>query len=131
MDGRAGWEYAGGYSDYVEQHAPAAPCAARGPGDAGADEPGQHAYKQRTASPPRLSFKERRELAALPASIERLEAEQQSLQAQLFDPAFYQRAGAAIGTARERLAALEGAIASAYDRWQQLQTVADDAETSG
>lgn len=73
-----------------------------------------------TARPRKLSYKEQRELEALPARIEALEAEQQALQASAGDPAFYARPHAEVQAQLARLAVLGGEIEAAYARWESL-----------
>jgi ATP-binding cassette subfamily F protein uup len=111
-------EYDGGYDDYLSQRptevAPewkptAAPTiAARAP----------------SQRPRKLSFKEQRELEALPGRIEVLEAARQELHAAMADPAFYKKGGGEIVDARERLEALERELSLTYERWEALETLA-------
>src|SRR5690554_6834941 len=78
-------DYVGGYQDWLRQRRPAA------------DKPRTDAHKPaaREAAARRkthkLSYKDQRELDALPQTIEALEAEQEALHAQMADPAFYQQ----------------------------------------
>ena len=120
-EGRVG-EYVGGYSDWLRQRpAPQAP-ATRAAEAAKPDKtspPPQD--KPRTAKPAKLGFKETRELAELPARIESLEGEQETLHAQLADPALYQGDGSAAAEARTRLSQVEEALTSAYARWEALE----------
>ncbi len=112
-------EYVGGYDDWVRQR-PAAvlPAAAeRPPRPAAQPRPSPDTR----SAPAKLSYKNQRELAALPAQIEALEAEQADLHARMADPAFYQQAGGGIAVARERLAALETELEAAYARWEALE----------
>ena len=136
-DGR--WqECAGGYSEVeavrarVAQAAqaaqaakPAAPrerdaAVAQAPGEAPAAPPG-------TAKPPRakLSYKEQRELDALPARIAALETEQAALAARLADPSTYQaRAGedsASLKALNERAEAIEAELLECLERWEALE----------
>jgi ATP-binding cassette subfamily F protein uup len=67
---------------------------------------------------------EQRELAALPARIETLEAEVESLQARLADPALYRDQGTGVGAMRDALALAEGELEAAYERWSTLEAVA-------
>jgi ATP-binding cassette subfamily F protein uup len=69
----------------------------------------------------RLSFKEERELAALPARIEALETEQGDLHGRLADPCLYQGGGDAVVAAQGRLAAVEAELAEVYTRWESLE----------
>jgi ATP-binding cassette subfamily F protein uup len=69
----------------------------------------------------RLSFQERQELAALPGTIERLEADIAELHHVMAQPEFYQRPGAHIANERQRLSDLESRLATAYRRWEELE----------
>jgi ABC transport system ATP-binding/permease protein len=68
----------------------------------------------------KLSFKEQRELASLPAAIEALEAERDALRARAAGPAFYKEPADAIRDALARLEAIDGELAAAYERWSTL-----------
>ncbi len=113
-DGRIG-EYTGGYSDWrrvvlARDQAVAAPARP----------------KSRTPiRKAKLGFNERRELDALPDRIEELEERQQALHQRLADPALYRGDGAEVAGARQQLDALEGELASAYARWEELTQLAE------
>ena len=111
-------EYVGGYTDWVRQRAPA-PVAAS-PKRAAAPAAVARAEKAR-----RLTFKERAELAELPALIDALEREREDLYRSLSNPALL-RDGAAVAGARSRLGALDEAITSKSARWEALETIAAD-----
>jgi ATP-binding cassette subfamily F protein uup len=68
----------------------------------------------------RLSFKERRELEALPDQIEALEAELAEIDARLGDPATYRDGGADVAAWTARREAAQAAIDAAYARWEAL-----------
>jgi ABC transport system ATP-binding/permease protein len=82
-------------------------------GSGGIDEKGKRSDK--------LSYKETRELAALPAQIEALELEQTALHEQLADPALYQSGDAAAAAVRNRLTAVDEELTVAYSRWELLE----------
>jgi ATP-binding cassette subfamily F protein uup len=69
----------------------------------------------------RRTWKESRELEALPARIEELETRQTELHALMADPTFYQGDGEAIAAARDELEALTGELAAGYGRWEELE----------
>ena len=73
--------------------------------------------------PRKLSFKEQRELEALPQRIEALEAEQQRLYQIMSDPLFFQKGKEDVSNARARTASLERELADAYQRWEALETL--------
>jgi ATP-binding cassette subfamily F protein uup len=113
-------EYVGGYEDWLRQRGsePAAPAPKqakprkpRQPKPAAAPKP----------KPAKLSYKDQRELEALPARIEALESEQDGLHAAMADPAFYQQDKAAIAAAKQRAEVLERELSEAYQRWEALE----------
>ncbi|HNY66403.1 MAG TPA: ATP-binding cassette domain-containing protein [Deltaproteobacteria bacterium] len=109
-------EFVGGYDDYLRQR----PVASEPAGTA-RQEP-----RQKPARPARektrLSYKEARELEALPGVIEGLEREKEELAATLNSPEFQTLSDrGAITEASDRLDALEREIESAYRRWEELE----------
>jgi ATP-binding cassette subfamily F protein uup len=117
-------EYVGGYEDWLRQRpnlveadlqvrlgtAPAAggpegpPLRNQGPG-------------QRKAS-----YREQQELLALPARIERLEAEQQQLTAAVASPDFYKEPAETIARTLARVEAIEQELLEALERWDELDS---------
>ena len=69
----------------------------------------------------KLSFKEQRELKALPAAIEALEAEREALRARTTGPEFYKETKDAIRQALARLDAIDPELTAAYERWNALE----------
>jgi ATP-binding cassette subfamily F protein uup len=117
--GRVG-EYAGGYSDWLAQRAQ--PSAAPGAPEPSAPPRPSMATPASPTRPRKLTYRETRDLEALPGRIEALEAEQAELHGRLADAAFYRSgdAGAVLAT-RERLAALETELLAAYEHWEELE----------
>jgi ATP-binding cassette subfamily F protein uup len=72
------------------------------------------------AGPRKLSFKEKRELEALPERIEELEKEHEKINMQMADPAFYQQAGFVTET-KKRIEAIQSELAGHYKRWEELE----------
>ena len=113
--GRVG-EYVGGYTDWLHQARKAV--AGRGTTQA----------QTRTDSGPaarpavKLSYREQRELEALPARIETLETEQAELQERVSDSGFYRQPGEEIARALAQLETLNGELESAYARWEALES---------
>jgi ATP-binding cassette subfamily F protein uup len=106
-------EYAGGYSDYVRQRAPI-PMST-----------GERAEAARGISPARsktkLSYKETRELQALPAEIEALEAEQKRLFARMHDPEYYRQPAETLRADQARSAEIETLLMQKLERWHALE----------
>ena len=110
-------EFVGGYDDWLRQ---AAPVATSAPVQSAEEK----ARPRRQAERPRkLTFKEERELEALPDRIGALEAEQGSIHRTLADPEFYRTAGGGVAKLNGRLAELEADLAEAYRRWEELESV--------
>ena len=114
-EGRLG-EYVGGYSDWLRHRQHAASRAAVPPPAKGTAAPVKPAAKSR-----KLSFNEQRELDALPAKIEALEAERTSLQSQTLDPLFYKNPRDEVGATLARIETLERELEACYARWAALE----------
>jgi ABC transport system ATP-binding/permease protein len=71
----------------------------------------------------KLSYREQRELDALPAQIEALEQEQAALQEQLADGSIYGTDPHGAARMAERVAQIEDELMSALERWEQLGQV--------
>jgi ATP-binding cassette subfamily F protein uup len=115
-------EYVGGYDDWVAQRT-----VQTKPARLKVRE-----EKPKKEKPPlekrRLSYKERLELQELPPKIEALEKEKRDLTAMLSSPSFYADKDAAkIRTAGDRLASLDAELAIAYNRWDELEHLAGQA----
>ena len=115
-------EYAGGYDDWLRQR-PVVEVDLQVK-----KEKGKGRIRMRLAGPRKLSYKECRELERLPMEIEAAEEEQARLYAAMADPAFYQGEGTPVASAKARLAELEQLLATAYDRWQELESIKDKNE---
>jgi ABC transport system ATP-binding/permease protein len=123
-EGNGVWrEYAGGYSDYLQQRPPVPVVHAneagqtpvrRTPRDRSA---GETLVKTRT----RLSYKEERELAALPEDIESLEREQTELTVRMSQPDYHRLGGERLRGDRKRLAELEELLLERFARWELLE----------
>ena len=125
-DGRV-VDYVGGYDDWMRQRAAAAAAAAESiaparPITAQAARPAAPGAITPAARPRKLSFKEQRELEALPAAIEALEREQADLHAQVHGPDFYKSGADAIKAALARVEAVALELAAAYERWNDLDS---------
>jgi ATP-binding cassette subfamily F protein uup len=70
----------------------------------------------------KLSYKEQRELEGLPSRIEALEAEDRQLNAAIHDPDFYREPAETIRRTLGRLEEVHGELASAYARWDELDS---------
>jgi ATP-binding cassette subfamily F protein uup len=114
-EGNGAWcEYAGGYSDYLQQRPPTAPTAATAPPAAPKRAP---PGKSRV----RLSYKEQRELTALPGEIEALELEQAQLTERMSTPDYFRQASEQLRADRMRLDELEALLLQKFTRWEVLE----------
>ncbi len=69
----------------------------------------------------KLSYHEQRELDALPAAIEQMEAEKAEIETRFCAPDYFTTNAEAFLHDQQRLAELETQLASAYERWQTLE----------
>ncbi|MCB9830984.1 MAG: ATP-binding cassette domain-containing protein [Planctomycetes bacterium] len=116
-DGR--WkEYDGGYSDWQRQRKLEQVVEPETTGERKAERP--RAERRR-----KLSFKEKRELEALPERIEALETERDAIFALMASPDFYRSEGGEVAARQARLAAVEGELGAAYARWEELEALAE------
>ena len=114
-------EYVGGYDDWVrqDQFRKAKP-----------QESKKTALRKKnvadkeTAAPARkkLSFKEQRELEALPAQIEKLEDKQRELYGVMSGASFYKKPAAQISRLNGELKQVQQKLAKALARWEELET---------
>ncbi|HLV18736.1 MAG TPA: ATP-binding cassette domain-containing protein [Pseudomonas sp.] len=117
-------EYVGGYQDWLRQggsprllgveEARARPAPKAEPAPAPVAAP--------VAAPRRkLSYKEQRELEALPGQIEALEEELAALQQETAEPSFYQRPVEETRAALARLESLQHELDALLERWAELE----------
>ena len=81
--------------------------------------------RKQSERPRKLTFKEQRELEALPQRIEVLEAEQQQLYEAMSDPMFFQKGKEEVANVKARVSSLERELAEAYQRWEALENLQD------
>ena len=116
--GRVG-EYVGGYSDWLRQRG-TAPLSESGSAKP-REKPCETAKEKPAGKPAKLSYKDQRELDALPGKIESLEAQQTELQARTSDPDFYQQDQETISETMERLQSVADELEVCYERWAELE----------
>jgi ABC transport system ATP-binding/permease protein len=112
-------EYVGGYSDWLRQRRPIVDPASPPP----AAKTAAAAPPSRAAKPRRRSYKEQRELDAIPAAIQRLEESQAALQAVVSDPELFHRSPAEASAALQRLQRIAQELEAAYARWDTLESL--------
>ena len=118
-NGRVG-EFVGGYSDWAAQaeqaSAPAVPPPTTG-------KPSAKPVSSDPVIEPRkrkLSYRDQRELDALPGQIEAAEARMAELSSRMSDPAFYSQDAEKAADAGRELAQLQEALDALYARWEAL-----------
>jgi ABC transport system ATP-binding/permease protein len=119
--GRPGlWrEYEGGIEDWILQRdrsreSAAAPAARRASAAASAK------FNADASAPRKLSYKEQRELDALPALIESLEAEQKEIGERLASTTLYTDEPQRVPELQSRFEAIESELMQALERWEGL-----------
>jgi ATP-binding cassette subfamily F protein uup len=128
--GRPGlWrEYEGGYEDWKTQRARAQALAAastpapasRAAGAAPTSAPPPAEAGSSGAAPRKLSYREARELEALPARIEALEAEQKGIAERLASPELYATEPQRAGGLAARHEQIEAELMECLERWEAL-----------
>jgi ATP-binding cassette subfamily F protein uup len=109
-EGNGVWkEYAGGYADYLRQR----------PVREESVEKKAVAARERTRA--KLSYKEARELEALPGEIEALEAEQKELYARMHAADYYRQPPEALRADQQRVADIEALLLEKLERWEALE----------
>ncbi len=112
-EGNGHWkEYIGGYSDWLTQRPRLETTV---PSIASKQLSGA-----REKPKAKLSFKEQRELAAIPADIEALEQEQQSLTTRMSNADYHKQGAVAISADGKRAGEIEQLLTKKYQRWEVL-----------
>ena len=120
-------EQAGGYSDWEARGGRlVAEGATSGAGDnvtsTTTSTASTESSVQKAESPKRkLSYKEQRELDALPNQMEELEAKQAALEAEIADPSFYSQDQEVVTERLAELAKATEALDAALERWTELE----------
>jgi ATP-binding cassette subfamily F protein uup len=127
-EGNGHWqEYAGGYRDWLAQR-PAATTGAAASTMAPTGSAGDAGGVAPTAARRKMSFKEVRELAALPEQITALETEQRELTARMCQPDYFRAGAERMRVDRARAAEIETQLSTRLERWEQLERL--QAETN-
>ena len=110
-DGDGKWkEYAGGYSDYVRQRPEAKVVKTEAP-----------LVVREGSVRKKLSYKETRELQALPGEIAALEAEQKQLAEKMAGPDYYRQPPGVLRADQSRSAEIEALLTEKLERWEALE----------
>ncbi len=114
-------DYVGGYDDWLRQRQqPGAQAAAKT--KKARPEDGSAEQKPVIAKVKKLSYKAQRELDSLPARLESLEVEQNSLQAQIAAPEFYQQDKDDVAKTLAKLEQVGNELEQCFARWEELES---------
>jgi len=121
-EGEGRWkEYVGGYSDWRRAKRASAAAARAASEDQSAGKAAPAARAPRAAARTKLSYRESRELAELPATVEALEKEQGEISGTLADARLYRTDPAQVKKLQARFAEIEDALTEALGRWEELE----------
>ena len=113
-------EIVGGYADWLAWRQRQQRATSESP-QAAAPRVSAQAAPAKAVSKSKLSYKEARELEALPARLEALEAEQAQIAERLADPALYQSSPQEAAVLQARSEAIETELLDALARWEALE----------
>jgi ATP-binding cassette subfamily F protein uup len=130
FEGEGRWrEYEGGVEDWLVQSARTAAIqnasksgAIKDSSTLGTAQKDPQTAVKATPAPVKLSYKDQRELDALPGRIEALEKEQQALRDELADGAIYSRDAQRATALHARDAAIDEELMAALERWEALSS---------
>jgi ATP-binding cassette subfamily F protein uup len=112
-EGGGQWhEYVGGYTDWLRQRRPTGAPAAKTSGAQSSVRP-----KPKV----KLSYKDQRELTALPEEIEALEREQSELNTLMSAPDYHRRGPDKMREDRLRSEQIEALLLAKFERWESLE----------
>ncbi|HEY0563581.1 MAG TPA: ATP-binding cassette domain-containing protein [Methylophilus sp.] len=117
-------EYGGGYDDWL-RFSQSRDASSKNNVKKAAEPSPAKAIKSTQETPKKLSFKEQKELEALPALIETLENEQKNINQTLEDPAMYRDKPEQVKTLQARLLAIEAEVSTQMQRWDDLESRAN------
>jgi ABC transport system ATP-binding/permease protein len=123
-EGAGKWrEYVGGFTDWQVQSERSQQMAQEAPKEAAREAaPKESATGRNAQRTVKLSFKEQRELEALPDQIAALEAEQKTIGAQLEDGSIFAKDAAEGTRLTQRYAAIDEELMVALERWDELES---------
>ncbi len=112
-------EYVGGYDDWLKQSKSNIKKESAAAKAADTDERSTATAKETKAK--KLSYKDQRELDALPAQIETFETEVENLQTLMADDGFFKQEKDAIQKVQQQLSEAEAGLKHCYTRWEKLE----------
>jgi ATP-binding cassette subfamily F protein uup len=118
-DGRV-QEFVGGYEDWLRQRKSEVGSLKSERRSPSPQSPSPRSPVPSPRSSRKLSYKEQRELEALPSRIEALEFEQRALAGKIAGADFYKESAEAIKASLARVEELQRELTGAYARWGEL-----------
>jgi ABC transport system ATP-binding/permease protein len=112
-------DYPGGYDDWLIQR----PLQVEEKSDRSIKKPSTGKGNEKKDKPRKLTFKEGKDLEALPGHIGELEREHKGLYEKMSDPEFYRGTGENIAKAQARIDGIEKELKEAYARWEELEEI--------
>lgn len=115
-------EYIGGYSDWERVRPTAAQlAAAKGAAKIDPKRESKEPKPVAAAKQKKLSYKEQRELEALPLLIAQLEAEQRTISARLTDPEMYKQQPDEVKRLNDRFAEIDALLLENLEKWEVIE----------
>jgi ATP-binding cassette subfamily F protein uup len=114
-------EYIGGYSDWERVRPSAAQLAAAKGAVKNDSKTVLKEAQPAVAKQKKLSYKEQRELEALPLLIAQLEAEQKAISARLTDPEMYKQQPDEVKRLNDRFAELDALLLESLEKWEVIE----------
>ena len=106
--------YVGGYDDWLRQRPSSLETTS---------VPKVKKTRVKPQGPRKRSYKENKELEALPLKIENLEKEESELNAKLASPEFYRESGDRVAQTNARLQEIALLLQDIYNRWEELENL--------
>jgi ATP-binding cassette subfamily F protein uup len=117
-------EYVGGYSDWERFKSSVRPTTGEAPGSVkpGPAKPATAPETAPAAKQKKLSYKDQRDLEALPKTIASLEAEQKKITEKLADAGLYRDNPQEVKRLNERFAEIDLELLDCLEKWETLET---------
>lgn len=118
-------EVVGGYDDFHRWYEAQQALTAKAPPKPAKEDkaPAPKAQKTDVKRSKKLSYKDQRELDALPELVEQLEADIESLQTQVNAPEFFKKTAEETTPVLNQLQELESKLDAAFSRWEELEAL--------
>ena len=117
-------EYVGGYTDWLRQRGPIESKQNKTPTKS---QPKKRDSGDSNGQTRKLKYKEQKELESLPEQIEKLETQIAEIHSAMAAPEFYQQPGDVLAQKQNELKILEAELATAYQRWEELESIASQS----